>query len=242
MRRELHFYSSAKLDGLVKRVEEFGKKTLMEFDGSNSPLIYRSVSFLDGEAMSADIAPDKNIRKMAEKFRRSPGVDAEEDVKKRTFDVANNTIKVKYHYGTDRVTNSFRSYAKDGSGYTIVQVDPFSRPPTDQQMLDEFKKLETAERECLNEFRDSERQAKDILKKRKDEEIAIEEATEEMAAHFPAGGKLPVPAHLAVSVYDTARSRLAVEDEVDENAASQVPHDYLTPFLSEPIGDRKSVV
>lgn len=101
-------------------------------------------------------------------------------------------------------------------------------------MLEEFTKLQTAERECMNEFRDAERQAKDILKKRKDEELAIEEAAEEAASG--GGTRLPAPAHLSVSVYDTARSRLAIEDEVDENTASQVPHDYLTSFLADPIG------
>ena len=41
----------------------------------------------------------------------------------------------------------------------LNQVDPFSRPPTEAQMLEEFTKLQTAERECMNEFRDAERQA-----------------------------------------------------------------------------------
>jgi len=234
VRRELHFYSSAKLDGLVKRVEEFGKKTLMEFDGSNSPLIYRSVSFLDGEAMSADIAPDKNIRKMAEKFRRSPELDAEEDVAKRCFELAAGMIKVRYHYGEDRVTASSRAYAKDGSGHSIVQVNSFSRQPTDAQMLDEFTKLQAAERECINQIRDYDRQTKEILKQREREEEAIEEAARE-AAQLEPGAKPPVPQHLTVSVYDTARSKLANEEE-EEDDKSQVPHDYLTPFLQEPIG------
>ena len=49
------------------------------------------------------------------------------------------------------------------------------------------------------------------------------------------GGKPPVPMHLTVSVYDTARSKLATEEEDDEDGEA-VPHDYLTPFLQEPIG------
>lgn len=59
---------------------------------------------------------------MAEKFKRNPSVDAEEDVAKRTFDIANGMIKVLYHYGHDRVTASFRTYAKDGSGHNFVQA------------------------------------------------------------------------------------------------------------------------
>ena len=59
---------------------------------------------------------------MAEKFKRTPTIDAEDDVAKRTFDLAGATIKVRYHYGHDRVTASFRTYAKDGSGHNFVQV------------------------------------------------------------------------------------------------------------------------
>jgi hypothetical protein len=237
-RRELHFYSSARLDGLVTRVELVGKKTYMIFDGSRDPLIYRSVSFLDEGAATAvaDSSPDKHIRKLAEKFRRSPEVDPEVDVAKRTFELAAGLIKVRYHYGDDRVTASSRNYAKDGSGHTIVQVNSFSRKPTDAQMLEEFTKLQLVERECVNEMREYDRQTKEILKKRDYEEQAILEAEEEAeAARAVPGGKPPVPQHLAVSVYDTARSKLATEEEEDEDAEA-VPHDYLTPFLQEPIG------
>jgi hypothetical protein len=233
-RRELHFYSTARLDGLVTRVEEVGKKTWMIFDGSRDPLVYRSVSFLDADSLSADASPDKHIRKMAEKFRRSPDVDAEVDVAKRTFELAAGLIKVRYHFGDDRVTHSSKTFAKDGSGHTIVQVNSFSRQPTDAQMLDEFTKLQAAERECINEIRDYDRQTKELLKKRDYEEQAIEEAIEE-AERLSPGSKQPLPQHLTVSVYDTARSKLNMEDD-DDDGEDEVPHDYLTPFLQEPIG------
>merc|ERR1719453_2679129 len=138
-------------------------------------------------------------------------------------------IKVKYHYGDDRVTASSRAYAKDGSGHSIVQVNSFSRQPTDAQMLEEFTKLQAAERECINEIRDYDRQTKDILKKRDYEEQAIEEAIEESERLSP-GSKQPVPQHLSVSVYDTARSKLNTEEDEDDGEG-EVPHDYLTPFL-----------
>jgi len=229
VRREYHFYASARLDGLITRIEDIGKKTLQIFDGSKDSLTYRSVSYhaSDGES-------EPQIRKMAEKFKRTPALDAEEDVAKRTFDMAGGTIKVRYHYGHDRVTASFRTYAKDGSGHNFVQVDPFARPLTDAQLLEEYTKLQTAERECINEIRDADRKAKDILKKREEEESDIIEAEEESAALQP-GQKPPVPAHLTVSVYDTARSKLATTEEV-ETEQSSVPHDYLTPFLVVPIG------
>jgi len=241
VRRELLFYSTARLDGLVSRVEEVGKKVYYVFDGSRDPLIYRSVSYHDdpeaAEAAGArtEVNVDKSIRKLAEKFRRSPDVDAEEDVAKRTFEISAGLIKVRYHYGDDRVTCSSRTYSKDGFGHTVVQVNSFSRTPTDTQMVESFAKLQAAERECLNEIKEYDRQTKEILKKRQNEEADIEEAAEE-AARLSPGSKRPVPAHLTVSVYDTARSRLANAEEEEDPDADKVPHDYLTPFLSDPIG------
>lgn len=235
-KRILEFYSSARLDGLISRVEIIGQKTYMVFDGSHSPLIYRSVSYLDTDLATADAAPDKNIRKLAEKFRRSPEVEAEEDVAKRTFEIAAGMIKVRYHYGDNRVTASHRAYAKDGSGHQIIQVNSFSRTPTDAQKLEEFTRLQAAERECINEIRDYDRQTKEILKKRQYEEDAIEEAEQEAAEAAEAGAKPTVPQHLLVSVYDTARSKLNTQQTDDDADAEQVPHDYLTPFLPEPIG------
>jgi len=233
VRREFHFYASARLDGLISRIEDIGKKTTQIFDGSKDSLTYRSVSYHPVDPDTPNAEPQ--IRKMAEKFKRTPAMDAEDDVAKRTFDMAGGTIKVRYHYGPDRVTASFRTYAKDGSGHNFVQVDPFARPLTDAQLLEEYTKLQTAERECINEIRDADRKAKDILKKREEEESDIIEAEEESAA-LPPGNKPPVPAHLTVSVYDTARSKLATQEEPDDAGASQVPHDYLTPFLVVPIG------
>jgi len=232
VQREFHFYASARLDGLISRIEEIGKKTTQVFDGSKDSLTYRSVSY---HAIEGGASAEPQIRKMAEKFKRTPAMDAEDDVAKRTFDMAAGLIKVRYHYGPDRVTASFRTYAKDGSGHNFVQVDPFARPLTDAQLLEEYTKLQTSERECINEIRDADRKAKDILKKREEEESDIIEAEEESAA-LPPGQKPVVPAHLTVSVYDTARSKLATQEEPDDNGASQVPHDYLTPFLVVPIG------
>ena len=103
----------------------------------------------------------------------------------------------------------------------FAQVDPYARPLTDAQLLEEYTKLQTAERECINEIRDADRKAKDILKKREEEESDIIESEEESAALLQ-GSRPPVPAHLAVTVYDTTRSKLATQEEPDENTASQV--------------------
>jgi len=233
-RREFYFYSSARLDGLVSRIEKFGRKTSQTYEGSRDTLIFRSASYMPAEESTAPRRGDElQIRKMAERYKRSPELDAEQDVAKRTFDVQNGLIKVRYHYGHDRVTHSWRTYGK--GTHTVVQVDPFSRYPTDAVMLEEYNRLQAAERECTNQMRESDRQAKEMLAKRVDEESNIKEAMDEAAADM-GDGKPTLPAHLCVSVYDTARSKLAIQGEqVEDDGREQVPHDYLTPFLPRPM-------
>ena len=94
---------------------------------------------------------------------------------------------------------------------------------------------QAAEREIINEIKDYDRQTKEILKRRSIEESDIEEAEEE-AARLSPGSKPLVPRYLEVSVYDTARSRLANAEDEEDPDADKVPHDYLTPFLADPIG------
>ena len=53
--------------------------------------------------------------------------------------------QVVYHYGDDRVTASFRHYAKDGTDHLVVQVDPYSRPTSTAVQLEEFQKLQACD-------------------------------------------------------------------------------------------------
>ena len=61
LRRELHFSCSARLDGLMLRVEEFGKKCVQTYDGSKDNLIYRSVSYRQSGASPADASPETSF-------------------------------------------------------------------------------------------------------------------------------------------------------------------------------------
>ena len=243
VKRELFFYASSRLDGLLSRTENFGAKTVQLYDGSKDALVYRSVAYKEGRSAGDGIGGDADggIRKLAEKFRRTPEADAEVDVAKRTFDLGAGTITVLYHYGADRVTRSSRTFSKDGReqrDHQVVQVDPFSREPDAQTLHEEFQKLLSLERDAINEARESERQARDLLKRRAEEEGAIVdgEAERARAAADGAKGNKLVPSQLHVSVYDTARSKLATDaDDDGKDAGPAVAHDYLTPFLPTPI-------
>ena len=225
VRREFHFYDSARLDGLKSRVEIFRVKTTLTYSGERDTLLMRTVSYAEPSEDSE--STDPVIRKMTERFHRTPELDAELDIAKRTYDVANGVIKVRYHYGRDRVTASSRTYSK--AGHNVVQVDPFAKPPSDATLLEEYGQLQLAERECLNLMREADRQAKELLQRREDEEKIVADAVAEDQRIF-GDGTFTLPPYLNVSVYDTERSRLALKsDKSDE--VSDVPQDYLTPFL-----------
>lgn len=61
------------------------------------------------------------IRKMTEKFSRDVSIDADADVAKRVYYLAENRIRVDYHFGENRVTQSSRMFHKDGQSQ-IIQV------------------------------------------------------------------------------------------------------------------------
>ena len=95
------------------------------------------------------------------------------------------------------------------------------------------------ERDAINEARESERQARDLLKRRAEEEGAIVDGEAERARAAADGAKVEQarPVRSSVSVYDTARSKLATDaDDDGKDAGPAVAHDYLTPFLPTPIG------
>lgn len=97
-------------------------------------------------------------------------------------------------------------------------MDPFAQKPNEAMLHEEYVQLFNAERECNQAIREAEREAKDILTTRAREERDI---------------------HLVVSVYDTARNKLSDEmDKKDDDEANKIQHDYLTPFLPQPLSDR----
>ncbi|GIL78981.1 hypothetical protein Vretifemale_8361, partial [Volvox reticuliferus] len=61
------------------------------------------------------------IRKMTEKFARNSPLDADADVAKRVYYLTEGRMRVDYHFGTNRITNSSRSFTKDGQSQ-IVQT------------------------------------------------------------------------------------------------------------------------
>eukprot|EP00163_Fabomonas_tropica_P007385 TRINITY_DN1710_c0_g1_i2.p1 TRINITY_DN1710_c0_g1~~TRINITY_DN1710_c0_g1_i2.p1 ORF type:complete len:683 (-),score=196.63 TRINITY_DN1710_c0_g1_i2:121-2169(-) len=216
--RTMEFYPEARLDGLVKRVQLLGKKVMEYFVDRADRLCYRSVTYESlppGRKPSTTGVDDLPMQKMCQKFERNRELIADQDVQRRTFNIAGQLTSLVFHLNDDRVTASTRSYTKDGMS-SIIQVDPFAKEPKKQELLEEYNRLLQAERDCIASIKDTEREITTILRARIREEENIE---------------------LVTSIYDTLRNK-PKQDARDkarqaqaETANKRVERDYLAPFI-----------
>eukprot|EP00002_Diphylleia_rotans_P017531 TRINITY_DN3404_c0_g1_i3.p1 TRINITY_DN3404_c0_g1~~TRINITY_DN3404_c0_g1_i3.p1 ORF type:complete len:916 (-),score=156.85 TRINITY_DN3404_c0_g1_i3:477-3224(-) len=209
-RRTMHFYPSARLDGLVSRDEMIGKKIIETFTGREDRLIYRSITYYD---KSESGKKDELIpRKMTEKFSRNEVLVADDDVAKRTFELEEKggRIRLDFHKAPGRITASSRIHPKTGD-VSMFRVDHFSKAPKKIALHEEFARLLVAEKDCATAIRESERDAKDILRARAKEEEEIQ---------------------FIFSVYDTVRNKSKRQDTAAAAAAQDEPDRNKRDFLS----------
>ncbi|KAE8910917.1 Dynein regulatory complex subunit 7 [Phytophthora fragariae] len=222
-RRELQFYTSARPDGLVRREEEIQKRVVEYFDGRDDFLIFRSVTL----ATDKDEVDSKNpyilpggpageisIKKMKEKFARNCALVADEDQRKRAYNVHEGSIRVYYHYATGKITAGSRVYFKAPNvPVEVVMADPNAKKPKLSVLENELRASLQMEKDCYSAVRHSDIETQDILKIRKREEMAIV---------------------LETSFFDTNEDEAQAKQkedakELEKNAKSEV--DYLSPFL-----------
>ncbi|KAL3673419.1 hypothetical protein V7S43_001131 [Phytophthora oleae] len=222
-RRELQFYTSARPDGLIKREEDILKRVVEHFDGRDDFLIFRSVTL----ATDKDEVDSKNpyilpggpageisIKKMKEKFARNSAIVADDDQRKRAFNVHEGSIRVYFHYATGKITAGLRAYYKAPNvPVEVVLADPNAKKPKLSVLENELRASLQMEKDCYSAVRHSDIETQDILKIRKREEMAIA---------------------LETSFFDSSEDEAQAKEkedakELDKNAKNEV--DYLSPFL-----------
>lgn len=182
-RRELLFYTSARMDGLVKREELIQKRMLEHFEGRDDFLVFRSVT-LATEKDEVDVknpyvlpggpTGELSIKKMKEKFARNVALAADDNARKKTYNVQDGTIRVHFHYATGKITAGARVYSKTpNTPVEVTMADPNAAKPKLSVLDDELRAALQAEKDCYNAVRHAEIETQDILKLRKREEMAI---------------------------------------------------------------------
>ncbi|KAJ3221485.1 hypothetical protein HK099_003463 [Clydaea vesicula] len=227
--KEMHFYSSARSDGLVKRVDEFNK-VIEYFTSRDDRLIYRSVTF---ETHMEAEGEQRLPHKLTEKFERNPNIPASEDPAKKTCFLKEEKIRIVYHLEDGRIIPSFKEFKKPtaeqkGNFMDLTngfEVDPYVPLPKKQHLCALLHQLVRGEQSCLQAIKGSDREMKEILIARKAEEKEIT---------------------LAISVYDTIRnnSKFPSEEEKEAHKGEQeelkaADLDYLSPFLVNKIHSEK---
>eukprot|EP00803_Ostreobium_quekettii_P006145 evm.model.scf_58.17 EVM.evm.TU.scf_58.17 scf_58:148652-165934(+) len=223
----MHFYHTARLDGLVCREEYLQRKMIETYTGRDDRLVYRSVTYSQASP-DAERQQDHKpagvkrkqenlipIVKMTEKFSRNPDVPADEDVAKRVFYRSQDMIKIEFHYAKNKITNSSRIFHKDGHS-NIVQVDPLAKRLQAGFLLDEYQELLLAEKECMQSARDSEWEVKEVFRVRTNQEQNIT---------------------LTMPYYDIVRIKAEESDE-EEEEEKEAENDHLSPFMPPLIGEQ----
>ncbi|KAI8815434.1 hypothetical protein BJ742DRAFT_876531 [Cladochytrium replicatum] len=225
---DMHFYASARSDGLFKRVET-ANKIMEHFVDREDKLIYRSVTFdtseEDENSNKEPTTGTSHILKMAEKFEKNPDLPVHEDVAKKTYFVRDERIRVVYQLGPNRIVSSWREFKKPateqpGAALELVnsfEVDVYAKPLKRQHLYAQLCQLLKSEQACLQAHKNSEREVREILQARQAEEKDIT---------------------LIVSVYDTIRNNGNLPNEQErephkgeEEESKSANLDYLSPYL-----------
>lgn len=220
--KEMHFYPSARSDGLMKRIEE-PNKILEYFTEREDYLVYRSVT----HEISSNVAEDFKkgaIFKMTEKFNRNPESIAPEEVAKRTYFLKEEKIRIVFPLEKNKIIPSFREFKKPSSDQKGIVFDllhdfnanSLAKPLKRQFLYTQLCGLIRNESLCLKSVKAAEKEVKEILAARDLEEKDIV---------------------LTVSVYDTIRNQAKIASEEkeankgEEEEIKSTEIDYLSPFL-----------
>lgn len=155
--------------------------------------------------------PPPVITKMTQKFELpvDSAVPTHKCVSKRVFDIANESIRVDYHYGPGFITTTQKWFYKDGTS-SITLVDPKDPKPNEIEIQEEFHALCVTEKSISSEIRDVEREIKVIVLNRAKEEMGID---------------------LLNPYFDIVRIKTAEESDDEEEVVTEVGFDYLEPYM-----------
>lgn len=226
---------------MVTRNELIGDKVVEEFEERDDFLTYQSVRVSkdgsDGSASYAvELAPRteaegaaKPVIKITQKFARNHKKDANQDVRKRTHFIADQKIRLDYHYPNRSITAQSVTLDKTDrqiSGDTLGEFNDYSggrgreaneKPnPHAKEHKELLAKLLLKEKDLLSEVRDGEKEITRLLKDLEEEASDV---------------------RLEKTIYDLAQEQAKDEEKEDENQVDEKMDknkvDYLSPFLAQ---------
>jgi len=232
--REIIFYKNRNEDGLVKRIELVGEKTMEFYEDRDDRVTYRSIRFKKGEETRNNFPFKDNhignvvITKLTQKFDKNPSIRPSEQPAKMVVNIEKNYVKVYYHMEEGQIAPLIAEYPRDQI-QVHAKLNEGEKKIQDAKKQLEYKRVHDLEKEGVNEMRGQEETAEREQDKRSDieEKInryrksnALEEANRDI---------------LEKSLQDKAREKYKhaskkKDEEADQDAYTK---DYLYPYLAK---------
>ena len=244
--RVMHFYTSARLDGLVKRVEVFGQKMMETFSGRDDNLVYRSVTYDPVETAKAMAAaeqaaaaaaaaggrrkkkkseePLQVIRKMTEKFelpdvKAAPEPDA--DGNAGVAIPAHKRIRKRVFNVVGELIRIDYHY---GEGRVTASQKLFYKDGTHDIVQVDPLEPKPGDIELQEEFQS-------LLAAEKQCTQDIRDVEKEVKDMVNTRNKEEQNINLITPYYDVVRVKQEESDDEGDKDEEKVEHDYLSPFL-----------
>ncbi len=232
--REIIFYKNRNEDGLVKRIELVGAKTMEFYEDRDDRVVYRSIRFEKGEENRSNFPFKDNhvgnviITKLTQRFDKNPSIRPSEQPAKMVVNIKKNYVKVYYHMEEGQIAPLIAEYPRDQI-QVHAKLNEGEKKIHDAKKQLEYKRVHDLEKEGVNEMRSQEEIAEREQDKRSDieEKInryrksnALEEANRDI---------------LEKSIQDKAREKYKYaskkkDEEADQDAYTK---DYLYPYLAK---------
>jgi len=232
-RREIIFYPNRNVDGLIRRVEIIGEKTMEYYQGRDDRVIYRSIRFEPRENPNTrDYSYVDNhvgtvvITKLTQKFERNPHYPANEQIAKMVVNIPK-MVRIIYHLEEGQIYPLIKEIPREAI-QGQAKLSDGDKKMQDSQEQREHKKVHDLEKECYTQMKNQEHVAKGEIddKRKREDKIneyrqtnAIEEANRDV---------------LEKTLHDKAKERYKYANKKKDDEESQDKHegDYLYPILA----------
>jgi hypothetical protein len=233
--REIIFYPNRNLDGLIKRVEKIGSKTMEYYQNRDDKVIYRSIRFRPGKNheeiywMKDNHIGEVTIVKMTQKFEKNPYIPAMEQIAKMVVNISSdhdqNNIIITYHLEEGQIYPLIAEHKRDDIKQGKLETDKRSQDTEEQRM---FKKIHDYEKDCYTNMKTQESAAFTEMdeKQKREEKIndyrqssAIDEAKKDI---------------LEKTLYDKAKEKRkhAAKNKIDEESDNINSKDKVIALLA----------
>ncbi|CAK78642.1 unnamed protein product (macronuclear) [Paramecium tetraurelia] len=219
--RIIIYYPTRNHDGLIKRIEKIGEKTIEEYENRDDRVIYRSVRFdpKDKKFEQRDLTHNDRymgqvkITKMTQKYELSELYPASEQPQKVVIDLQKNLIKVYYHMNKGEINPQFKELKRENMHSLGKLTEPgVEKKNEDALVSQENQRIANLEKECLTHIKNQEDEVKKDEEQLRSQDLKLEK-----------------------TLHDKARERYkeTLKKSEEEKQREQADKDYLYPYLEK---------